>query len=79
MPAPIVITERPADLTSQELIDIDNGKISAVLIDSDFGPLWFAFDDSFVSGDDIPASSKKAGAMRDAEPICIKKKDGLLV
>jgi len=50
---PVAATS-PTHLTAQELIDIDNGKISAVLIDSDFGPLWFAFDDGFQAGDDIP-------------------------
>src|SRR5437660_1325333 len=47
-------TTRPIDLTAQEWIDIDNGKISAVLIDSEIGPLWFAFADDFLSGDVIP-------------------------
>ena len=52
-PAPVA-ANRPAHLTADEIIDIDNGKISAVLMDSDFGPLWFAFSDDFKSGDDIP-------------------------
>jgi hypothetical protein len=35
--------------------DIEEGPITAVLIDSPVvGPLWFAFDDGFKSGDDIP-------------------------
>lgn len=34
---------------------IDEGPIIAVLIDSPIvGPVWFALDDSFKSGDDIP-------------------------
>ena len=41
-------------MTAQEIIDIDAGKIIAVLIDSDFGALWFAFGDAFISGDDHP-------------------------
>ena len=52
-PAPAT-ANRPAHVTAQELIDIDNHKISAVLIDSDFGPLLFAFNDDFQSEDDIP-------------------------
>ena len=52
-PAPVATT-KPPHLTAQEIIDIDNGKISAVLIDSDFGPLWFAFNDDFQPGDNIP-------------------------
>ena len=51
--APVAVN-RPAHLTAQEIIDIDNGKISAVLIDSDFGALWFAFNDDFQPGDNIP-------------------------
>ena len=49
-----VAANRPAHLTAQELIDIDAGKIIAVLMDSDFGPLWFAFNDDFQPGDDTP-------------------------
>jgi hypothetical protein len=45
---------RPTGLTVDEIIDIDAGKISAVLIDCDFGPFWFAFADDFKPGDDIP-------------------------
>ncbi len=47
-------TMRPPELTAQEIIDIDDGKISAVLIDCDFRPFWFAFADDFKPGDDIP-------------------------
>ena len=50
----IVAADRPAHLTAQELMDIDAGKITAVLIDSDFGPLWFAFNDDFQPGDEYP-------------------------
>jgi hypothetical protein len=52
-PAPIA-ADRPAGLSAQEIIDIDNGKVIAVLIDCDFGPLWFAFDDGFKPSEDIP-------------------------
>ena len=47
-------TRKAVHLTARDFIDIDNGKISALLIDSDFGPLWFAFDDGFKSDDNIP-------------------------
>jgi hypothetical protein len=49
-----VAADRPAGLSAQEIIDIDAGKISAVLIDCDFGPLWFAFNDEFQPGDEHP-------------------------
>ena len=52
--AQVQAATRPAGLTAQAIIDIDAGKISAVLIDSDFGPLWFAFDDDFQPGDSYP-------------------------
>ena len=48
-----VAANRPAHLTAQEIIDIDNGKITAVLIDSDSGRFGLPSDD-FTSGDDIP-------------------------
>ena len=38
-----------------ECSDITEGRIIAVLIDSPIvGPVWFALDDDFKSGDDIP-------------------------
>jgi hypothetical protein len=46
-----------ADKQAAELptSDITDGGIIAVLIDSPIvGPLWFALDDDFQSGDDIP-------------------------
>jgi len=39
----------------QEITDIPEGPIIAVLIDSPVvGPVWFALDDAFKSGDDTP-------------------------
>ena len=39
----------------QPTADIAEGRIIAVLIDSPIvGPVWFALDDDFKSGDDIP-------------------------
>ena len=47
-------TSRLAHRTTHELIDFDHDKISALLIDSDLGPLWLAFLDDFCPGDEIP-------------------------
>jgi len=47
-PIGVVLTKPPKP-------DIDEGPITVVLIDSPvIGPVWFALDDDFKSGDDIP-------------------------
>lgn len=56
--APPVVEIAPSTLAprvaqKQADVSIDND-VTAVLIGSDFGPLWFAFNDRFQSGDDIP-------------------------
>ena len=50
-PAPEA-ANRPAGLTAQELMDVDAGKISAVLIDCDFGPFWLALRDDWEPSPD---------------------------
>jgi hypothetical protein len=52
--APPLADNQPTGLTAQDIIDTDSVKITAVLIDCDFGPLWLAFRDDFSPGDTIP-------------------------
>jgi uncharacterized protein DUF3987 len=51
-PAHRVFAGQPAE---EPVVDAAEGTMIAVLIDSPIvGPVWFAFDDNFKSGDDIP-------------------------
>lgn len=44
-----------AESNVEKRTDVEESPITAVLIDSPIvGPVWFAFDDGFKSGDDIP-------------------------
>lgn len=49
-----VATTQDAKLAQASRGAILDGDVTAILLDSDLGPLWFAFDDHWKSGDDIP-------------------------
>jgi hypothetical protein len=49
------LSESRISKPAARLDSISEGSITAVLIDSPVvGPVWFAFDDNFKSGDDVP-------------------------
>ena len=50
------LAQRQESVPVGALDTVIEGQITAVLIDSAVigGPVWFAFSDSFTSGDDIP-------------------------
>ena len=56
MSNPFSVAEKYLDQSSQTSVaDPTEGRIIAVLIDSPIvGPVWFALDDGWKSGDDIP-------------------------
>ena len=44
----------PTSTAPESHRDVIDGDVKAILLDSDLGPLWFAFADNWKSGDDIP-------------------------